>query len=728
MAEYDSSPTGFTRRDLGSLMLVAGLSPAIPQSLTDQQNREWSVGPKSCLQRLVLDNGSFRLASLVNGADGQEWIHPAQPSEEFLFRLSTDQGSSSEYTGASGWRFVAERVRPAERGWQGLEIVLEAKTAPIRVIRHYLWNTRLPLLRQWTSLENAGERTLTVTRLDTFRIRLSPSPNPLELRWMNNFCRAMAPSPGNPIHSRSIDENVEQLIRTGPYSPDCAWFCLTPLPSRAGLIGGWEWSGPMEVRWTGGLDPCLLEGGLDPASMAEPLAPHASISSPIGWYGFYAGGQDGAAALSHTLVREGLGPKLPERNFPWAGYCSWSSAIDRERNPANEPGTHPWFPTEKNLLGQVQAAAELGCEMFLWDYGWFPRVGDWWFDQNRFLQGSRAVKSAVRAHGMKLGLWFGFGNADAESKVVREHPDWLAEYNGKPIPDDFFIRTAASTWNTRILCLAHKPVREWVKQQLSRVIDETELDWFKHDFDLITICQARHHTHTAGDGRIAACEAFYEVMDFVRARYPSMVCEHWMNDSATPDYGVVQRHHVQLIGDAYEAFRLRQMVYGHSQIFPLDRQHRYLRVEDSPGELDTVLRSSMIGGPWTLLSDPRMLSSEQRNMVSAEIANYKRFRGLFGGARFHRLAGRPHQRGWDAFQFGDGAGAEGAIYVFRNDHPKPALQLNLRGLDAGSSYVAEFLGSRNTVKMTGAELQEKGLPVKLASRGSSEIIALRISR
>jgi len=136
----------------------------------------------------------------------------------------------------------------------------------------------------------------------------------------------------------------------------------------------------------------------------------------------------------------------------------------------------------------------------------------------------------------------------------------------------------------------------------------------------------------------------------------------------------------------------------------------------------------MIGGPWTLLSDPRLLSSEQRNTVSTEIANYKRFRGLFGGARFHRLAGRPHPRGWDAFQFGDAAGAEGAIYVFRNDHPKPSLQLNLRGLDADSSYVAEFLGSRNTVKMTGAELQEKGLPVKLASRESSEIVALRKSR
>jgi Melibiase len=704
-----------TRRDLGRMMAAGILADPAPAASPAE---EWVIASGPCTQKLALRGGKFACTSLASAPNGREWIHPAGISDEFLIGI----GGGVVLTGSAGWRFAAVQHQSAGHGWRETVIALHSTAHPVRLTRHYAVHKELPVIRQWTSIANTGTAPLRVTRLDTFRLRLGPAP--LELRWINNFGRAMLPSPGNPIQSRCIEENTAQAIRTGPYSPDCAWFCLS-LPDGENFIGGWEWSGPMTVNFTGGTDPCLISGGLDSDSMSETLAPGAQMSSPVGWYGFVRRGQDDAAALSHALVRHALGPALPARDFPWVGYCTWATAIDAAHNPHNEPGTHPWFPTERNLLGQVEAAAALGCELFLWDYGWFPRVGDWWFDPVRFPQGPGRVARAVRAHGMKLGLWFGFGNADQPSQVVRDHPDWLAEYRGKPIPDDFFIRTGASTWNTRIICLAHRPAREWVKQQLARVIDAAELDWLKHDFDLITICQARHHTHTPGDSRIASCAAFYEIMDFVRARYPKLVCEQWMNDSAVPDYGVLQRHHVQLIGDAYESFRLRQMVYGHLQIFPLDRQQRYLRLEDSKGDLATVLESSMIGGPWTLLSDPRMLPEAQRKILAREIALYKRFRGLAATARVYRPLGRPLPRGWDAFELWDDRRGEGVVYVFRNRHPTPALPVRLKGLDRKRTYQAEFLRAHASVHFTGAALVDSGLPVRLPSEDTCELIALR---
>ncbi len=719
----DERKHDLSRRDLGRMFAAGGLTAA--RGSAADEVREWTVAAAGCTQKLVLAGGRYLCTSLLSSAGNREWIHPTEVSSEFLVRFTDGDRDPVTLTGESGWRYAGVEDIPQGRGWRESVITLEATGHPIRVARHYRAHEHLPVIRQWTVVTNTGVSRLQISQLDAFRLRVSPSPRALELRWINNFGRAMIPSPGNPIQSRTIEENTEQFVRTGPYSPDCAWFSLG-LPDLGELmVGGWEWSGPVAVGFGGGLNPCLIYGGLDPERMSEPLAPGASITSPVGWYGFVAGGQDEAAALSHRLVREALGPTLPSRDFPWAAYCTWATAIDEKRNPANEPGTDPWFPTEKNLLGQVEAAAAIGCELFLWDYGWFPRVGDWWFDPARFSEGPRRVARAVHERGMKLGLWFGFGNAVRESKVVREHPDWLAEYNGKPIPDDFFIRTAASTWNTRILCLGHRPAREWVKEQLARVLDESGIDWLKHDFDLITICQSRHHSHTQGDGRLAACEAFYEIMDFVRTRYPQIVCEHWMNDSATPDYGVVQRHHVQLIGDAYEAFRLRQMVYGHLQMFPLDRQQRYLRLEDSKGDLTTVLQSSMLGGPWTLLSDPRLLEKEQRKQLAAEIALYKRFRGLFASGRVYRLIGRPHARGWDAVQLWDERSGEGVVYVFRNQHPAPVNNVRLRGLDRETRYQTEFLRAGRVERFAGSKLLENGLRVELPGRDTSELIALR---
>ncbi len=705
-----------SRRQFGQLLAAAGLAPSSP--------REWTVSNGGCAQRLELRDGRFVCISLLHKGFGREWIHPAAASEEFLVRFE-DGGKDTTLTGGSGWRSADARASSLARGWKVTSIPLDSTTSPLRITRHYACHERLPVIRQWTTVTNTGTRPLKITRLDTFQLRVAPVPAPLELRWLNNFGRGMIPSPGNPMQRRGIEENTEQQIRTGPYSPDCAWFSLALPEAGELLIGGWEWSGPMVVSFGGGLDPCLISGGLDAERMSQPLAPGASVASPVGWYGFVKGDLDDAAALSHALVREALSPPLPERDFPWVGYCTWATADLEKRNPYNEPGTHPWFPTEKNVLGQVEAAAAIGCDLFLWDFGWFPHIGDWWFDPARFPQGPRRVSRAVHDRGMKLGLWFGFGNADQPSQVVREHPDWLAEYNGKPIPDDFFIRTAASTWNTRILCLAHRPVREWVKNQLARVIDEAELDWLKHDFDLITICQSRAHTHTPGDSRVASCEAFYEIMDFIRARYPRLVCEQWMNDSAVPDYGVLQRHHVQLIGDAYESFRLRQMVYGHLQIFPLDRQQRYLRIEDSAGDLSTVLQSSMIGGPWTLLSDPRLLTEEQRGRLVREIEFYKRFRGLAATCKVYRLIGRPHPRGWDAFQLWDERRGEGVVYAFRNRHPEAAWPIRLKGLQRDAAYEAECLRARSSARVVGSQLMDVGLRVELPMPNTCELIALQ---
>jgi alpha-galactosidase len=715
--------TIFSRRDLGRLFIVAGLSgagvSAVPETL------KWVAGAAGCTQKLALVKGKFVCTSLTDSVAGREWIHPAGPSDEFLVRIADELGREVTLTGTSGWRYIEAKEKPIEKGWRRTAVSLDSSTLPIRVTRCYATHDRFPVIRQWTAVTNRGDRPLRITRLDSFRLRVSPGTEALELRWINNFGRAMIPSPGDPIHCRSIDENVAQSVRTGPYSPDCAWFSLGPPGSRLSLLGGWEWSGPMAVDFSGETDPCLISGGLDAEGMSEPLAPGLSFVSPVGWYGFVTGDQDDAAALSHSLIRGSLGPPLPEKDFPWVGYCTWATALDEKQNPANEASVDPWFPTEKNVLGQVDAAAEIGAELFLWDYGWFPRVGDWFFDPARFPNGPGNVQNAVRRHGMKLGLWFGFGNAVRESRIVQEHPEWLAEYNGKPIPDDFFIRTAASTWNTRILCLGHHPAREWVKQQLVRVIDQSEIDWFKHDFDLITYCQSRNHTHTPGDGRVAACEAFYEIMDFLRARYPQLICEHWMNDSATPDYGVLQRHHVQLIGDAYDGFRLRQMVYGHTQIFPLDRQHRYLRLEHSRGDLATVLQSSMIGGPWTLLSDPRLLTQEQKATLTREIEFYKRFRRFFSTGRVYRLIERPHPRGWDALQLWDGTRGEGVIYAFRNQHPSALWSVRLKGLQRGARYEAEFLRGHRTAEMTGSELMDEGLPVEIAEPDTCQLITLR---
>jgi alpha-galactosidase len=259
-----------------------------------------------------------------------------------------------------------------------------------------------------------------------------------------------------------------------------------------------------------------------------------------------------------------------------------------------------------------------------------------------------------------------------------------------------------------------------VKEQLTRVIDTFDLDWFKHDFDLITICQDRNHSHPPGDSRVASVEAFYEIMEYVRSQWPNLLCENWMNNSAVPDYGVVQRHHVQLIGDAYHPFQLRQMFYGHSQIFPPQRQHRYVRFEDGTGEFRNMVRSGSVGGPWTILSDPRRLSAEQRRILKTEIAAYRAHRHLLVNARVYRLMGRPHPRSWDAIQFWRPDVREGLLYVFRGEDATATRSVPIKHLAAETRLNVRSLGGQIVHRRDG-----NGLLVSLPSPGTSALLHYR---
>ena len=715
---------GITRRDFGLVLGTLYPLNALAEQTSNPTRTDWTVSNPGIELLLRLDNGRFGCAGLRNPRTGREWIHPTVPSDDLLVEGVAGE-KKFRLTGEGSWR-TAKETRDDSGGWRKLTIELKTDAAPVCIIREYLVHDRLPVIRSRTTVRNDGGQPVMLNRVDTFNLRVAPTTDPLELHWINNFGRAMLPRPGNPIHTCTVTENVREVVRTGPYSPDLGWFSLEIQDRAESLIGGWEWSGPMAVSFGDLVDPCAIQGGLDPEGMHEPLAPGAGFTAPMGWFGFARDAED-QADLSHQLVRTALAPPLPQKDFPWVGYCTWACSLD-EKSPYNEPGTHPWFPTEKNLLSQVDAAAAIGCELYLWDYGWFPRVGDWWCDPKRFSNGPKTIAQAVKQHGMKLGLWFGFGNADKNSTVVREHPDWLAMWAGRPIPDKFFTRTGASVWNTRVLCLAHRPAREWVKQQISRVVDSFELDWLKHDFDLVTMCDAKDHTHTPGDSRVASCEGFYEVMDFVRQRYPSLVCENWTNNSAVPDYGVLQRHHVQLIGDAYAAFVLRQMFYGHLMIFPADRQHRYVRFEDSSGDLKTMLRSGFLGGPCTILSDPRLLPPAQRSVLVAEIARYQKWRNLFATASVHTLGGRPHPRSWDATEFHASAQGRAMVFVFRNDHPDATRSFTLRGLKPDVQYRVETVDAGKNHVAAGRELMAAGLELTIPERNRSELVLLSAMR
>jgi hypothetical protein len=146
-----------------------------------------------------------------------------------------------------------------------------------------------------------------------------------------------------------------------------------------------------------------------------------------------------------------------------------------------------------------------------------------------------------------------------------------------------------------------------------------------------------------------------------------------------------------------------------------------VRFEDSEGDLKAMFRSGSIGGPLTLLSDPRRMVGAQQRLLQAEIRRYKQIRRLFKG-KAYRLIGRPHPRGWDAFELYDEKRGEGALYVFRNQHPVARQEVTLKGIDPNRNYRVTYQDQQEEKISAGRLLMSSGIPVSLHEKNSTELI------
>ena len=106
---------------------------------------------------------------------------------------------------------------------------------------------------------------------------------------------------------------------------------------------------------------------------------------------------------------------------------------------------------------------------------------------DRFPSGLLALSEQAGRRGMGFGVWCGWGNADPRSPVALEHPDWLATWRG---------HVPVLSFDNHGLCLGHDPARDWVLEELSRLVSDAGLTWLLHDFETIARCDSSRRTAT----------------------------------------------------------------------------------------------------------------------------------------------------------------------------------------------------------------------------------------
>lgn len=179
-----------------------------------------------------------------------------------------------------------------------------------------------------------------------------------------------------------------------------------------------------------------------------------------------------------------------ESRKPYIFYNTWNF---QERNMWWNRKAYLADMNEDRMMQEIDAAHEMGIEVFVIDTGWYEKTGDWSVNPNRFSDGMKRLKTRLDTYGMKLGLWIGPTQAAVTSLAHSLYPECKVSWNGKnnaPYP----------VWETEDsydMCLV-SPYWEHLADTLISLAKNLGVTYFKWDAIWQNGCNSPDHDH--GDG------------------------------------------------------------------------------------------------------------------------------------------------------------------------------------------------------------------------------------
>ncbi len=222
--------------------------------------------------------------------------------------------------------------------------------------------------------------------------------------------------------------------------------------------------------------------GISPDNFSKILAPGAVFETPEAVLAYSDRGFGGISEKFHKFVNGHIVPKFWQYRERPVLYNDWEGCMFRFNH--------------RRLVSLAKDAAQLGCELFVLDDGWFGSrdndkagLGDYTVNDKKLGRGLKGLAQAVNALGMEFGLWFEPEAVNPDSDLYRAHPDWALTDHLPPV----YGR------NELLLDLTRQEVRDYIVEQVSAVLDSAPIRYVKWDMNRHSIALgARAHDYILG--------------------------------------------------------------------------------------------------------------------------------------------------------------------------------------------------------------------------------------
>lgn len=203
-------------------------------------------------------------------------------------------------------------------------------------------------------------------------------------------------------------------------------------------------------------------------------------------------------------------------------------------------------PTTEKEIPLIDAAAQMGCEYYVIDAGWYApgqwwdSVGQWQECRERFPGGIREVTDYIRSKGMVPGLWLELEVMGINCEKAGETPDdWFFVRHGKRVYDR--SRYQLDFRNPQVIAHADEVI--------DRVVKEYGAGYIKMDYNIEPGIGTELYADSVGQGMLEHERAYLKWLDGVFERYPNLVIENCSSGGLRTDYAMLSRYSIQSTSD-----------------------------------------------------------------------------------------------------------------------------------------------------------------------------------
>ncbi|HEY1709954.1 MAG TPA: alpha-galactosidase [Rhizomicrobium sp.] len=450
------------------------------------------------------------------------------------------------------------------------------------------------------------------------------------------------------------------------------------------------------------------------------LGANESYATPTAYATRSVHGLNGVSDRFHPFVREHvLGGRLKGKTRP-VHFNSWEAV---------------YFDHDSEKLKQlVDLAADAGVERFVLDDGWFKGrpndksgLGDWQVDPAKYPNGLKPLIDQVHARGMRFGLWVEPEMANADSDLLRAHPDWTLHVEGRSQP---------LGRGQYVLDLTREEVWDNIFGQIDMLLRENAIAYLKWDMN-------RDLTHAASLGRPAGdaqTRSVYRLIDALRAAHPHVEIESCSSGGGRADFGILARTDRIWTSDCNDPIDRQHIQRAFSYFLPPEimGSHVGARRSHTTGRVTGIAMRAFTAffGHMGIEADLSQMDDGERQRLADIIALHKQCRGIIHAGRVTRLV--HDDPACCAFMVSDSGKA--LVSVAQLDTPRlmPHLPLRLAGLDAAARYKVQLLNPLPHVRMksepatlrgeafvtSGAVLMHAGLTLPQLMAGEIAVFAV----